>query len=313
MNETPKKPLLPKKIKDSIYVHNITNSNFEIYAKLLSQHPQNFKLLRPARDGINLSFLEPKQKIEQYHENQNTDYYKSFIENNAAKRLIEFSFNESEILTNLKFTSKISYPNLTEFAENQNLILNLVQQSIYDDNIGESLLEKTALEKIRNKITLCNIFNNKDFFANHIGKEDKIEFPSLSKIIPFKGNICILVFENNTIALISEKQLLAAYYTPAPQKTLNPIHSTVQVAAEKEDNLAIETSKPKEDEINPFSNSIKHIFLPPLTPNKRKAGKNDLNEKTKRNKTEEKNATEKTENKNNAEDYILEDSKFQHF
>lgn len=305
---------LSEKIKNSIYVHNITDRNFEIYAKLLSQHPQNFRLLRPARDGINLSFLEPKQKIEQYHENQNTDYYKSFIENNAAKRLIEFSFNKSEIPTNLKFTSKISYPNLTEFAENQNLILNLVQQSIYDDNIGESLLEKTALEKIRKKIISVDIFNNKDFYANHIGKEDKIEFSSLSKIIPFKDNICILVFENNTIALISEKQLLAAYYTPAPQKTLNPIHSTVQVAAEKEDNLAIETSKPKEDEINPLSNSIKHTFLPPLTPNKRKADKNDLNEKIKRNKTEEENnTTEKTENKNNTENYILEDSKSQYF
>ncbi len=184
MKETTNQKPLPENIKNSIYIHHISDNNFHIYAKLLSMLPRDSKLdsenplekktakhsgfLRPARDGKNLSFIERKKEIADCSDihKQKTCDFKNYLETNCQKRLIELFFDEKENLAKLSFESTILYSDLNEFAENQNLILNLTQQ-------------------------------------------ENIEFPTISDINLVEGNIFLLSFENETYALISKNQLLA--------------------------------------------------------------------------------------------------------
>lgn len=256
---------LSEKIKNSIYVHTITDDNFHIYAKLLSQFPQNFKLLRPARDGINLSFVEPKKEIEEYSEGQKTSYYKLYLEKNAGKRLITFSLDANDCATNLYFDSKTSYSNLNKFGENQNLVLNFVQDIVSDKKSSKEVLEEAVLESTKQKINFFDLLNDKDFYTNCIHKQDNIQFSQISNITFVKDNIYLLHLGNNSIALISSEQLIAAKeYDPKLEKISGPISPPIisNSIAQLESQSEINISGGKSKDI-PMSQVVNLTLLPP--------------------------------------------------
>lgn len=283
MEEPPKKPL-PEKIKKSIYVHPFINDTDDVPDALIEKLPENYCFLRHSPTHSHLTLVTKQKKEENAPD--------------IKKRTIPVL---SETMTNILFTAifldkTTVFPNLTQFSKNRNLVLNLVQ----DISLEDKKTQRNS-EEIKEKINQADLLNNCDFYDKYINKQDKIQFPALSKIKPVKDNIYLLTFADNTLALISRNQLLAVVnYTPAPQKNLVPVNSIISNATKQlptienfNPDLQGQRTKPEEGEKVPISSSINQILLRPPN-NKRKFEENDLNKtsKNKKVKVEEKNTIE---------------------
>lgn len=256
---------LPEKIKNSIYVHPFINDTDDIPKMLIDALPSGFSFLRLSSTHSHLTFvtkLTEQQNNGLKHRKHTMPVFSGIVSENLFVAIF--------------YKTDSVFPNLPAFAKtHQNLVLNFVPELVHDnknsdnrDNENpektEETLEKNTLIELKNKINQYNLLNHKDFYAEYINKEDKFEFPAVSKIKFLKDNIYALILKNNIIALISKTLLLAAKnYNPSNQFSI--------------------------------SASINHTFHPPEeTSKKRKAGENDLNKtSSKQAKSEEKPESEK--------------------
>src|SRR5579872_599090 len=107
--------------------------------------------------------------------------------------------------------NKTIFPDLATFSKNRKLVLNLVKKiELTSEQIIKIKQTKRSFKNILTKINEDSLFNNEGFYKKYIDRNDKIEFSKILGIENLNDEFLLITFDNQTTALISKNQLLAA-------------------------------------------------------------------------------------------------------
>jgi hypothetical protein len=204
-----------EKVRNSVYV---LPGNLALLAKIINACESEYRFLRPARDGKNLSCIHVTQheplKDDQFTEKN----YSNYIEKNSNKCLIEL-LEENEKPLEFKFSRDKIFSSLEALVKSFGIkfLLNFIPSTFESFTLPEEKLNEIEIQEIIQHINKYSVLANKSIQRSILQKEGEISFGVISHLKYLNNNVYFLRSTSDELALITKEQLLKLKtYHPAP-------------------------------------------------------------------------------------------------